>query len=156
MRHLLHLCLTACIAAALLPACGAAESMPDHVPAATAAEQTSPAEPFRRIEAQALHSQRAAGATMYVFDNNSAERYAAGHVPGAVRVAKDAVSATVLPADKAAMLVFYCGSPRCTACHDAARAAIGLGYSNVWIMPDGIKGWEALGLPVEKSATPAG
>lgn len=151
MRHLLATCLTACLFAAVLPACGAADRNPDPAPVASES-----AEPFRRIEAQALHSQRAAGATMYLFDNNSAERYANGHVPGAVRVAKDAVTAAVLPADKAAMLVFYCGSPRCTACHDAARAALALGYTNVWIMPDGIKGWEALGLPVEKSATPAG
>jgi rhodanese-related sulfurtransferase len=36
------------------------------------------------------------------------------------------------------------------ACHEAAREAVMLGYTNVFIMPAGIAGWEKAGRPVEK------
>jgi rhodanese-related sulfurtransferase len=36
------------------------------------------------------------------------------------------------------------------ACHQAARAAVNLGYKNVYIMSAGIQGWEKAGKPVEK------
>jgi rhodanese-related sulfurtransferase len=36
------------------------------------------------------------------------------------------------------------------ACHQGARAALALGYKNVFIMPDGIQGWEKAGRPMEK------
>lgn len=31
--------------------------------------------------------------------------------------------------------------------HEAARVAAKLGWTNVWVMTDGIKGWEKAGLP---------
>lgn len=108
------------------------------------------AEPFRRIAAVDLNNKRQGAAPIYIYDNNGDERFAKGHVPGAVHLAKDAVRAEALPPNKEAMLVFYCGGPRCMACHEAAQTAIALGYSNVWIMPDGISGWEAASLPTEK------
>jgi rhodanese-related sulfurtransferase len=36
------------------------------------------------------------------------------------------------------------------ACHEAAREAVKLGYTRVFIMPAGIAGWEHSGRPVEK------
>ncbi len=36
------------------------------------------------------------------------------------------------------------------ASHDAAREAVKLGYTNVFVMPDGIFGWVKAGKPVEK------
>jgi len=38
------------------------------------------------------------------------------------------------------------------ASHSAAREAAKLGYTNVWIMPDGIQGWLKAGKPVESGA----
>jgi len=35
------------------------------------------------------------------------------------------------------------------ACHQAARAAVSLGYKNVFIMPAGIQGWQKAGKQVE-------
>jgi rhodanese-related sulfurtransferase len=35
------------------------------------------------------------------------------------------------------------------ACHQAARAAVELGYKNVFVMPDGIQGWKKAGKAVE-------
>ena len=47
--------------------------------------------------------------SLYVFDANPKDVFDEGHVPGAKWVPKD-VKADMLPADKAAKLVFYCAS----------------------------------------------
>ncbi|HKA86117.1 MAG TPA: rhodanese-like domain-containing protein [Haliangiales bacterium] len=49
---------------------------------------------------------------VFVYDNNPQERYAKGHVPGAKWVDYEEVSASDLPADKAATLIFYCANER--------------------------------------------
>lgn len=87
---------------------------------------------------------------LHLFDNNGPERYAAGHLPGAIWLRFDSVEAGDLPPDKGATLVFYCANERCSACHVAARSALALGYRNVFILPAGIMGWEKAGKPVEK------
>jgi hypothetical protein len=46
----------------------------------------------------------------FIFDNNSPETYAKGHVPGAKWLDDEKVTADALPADKAATLIFYCHS----------------------------------------------
>jgi len=38
------------------------------------------------------------------------------------------------------------------ASHAAAREAAKLGYTNVFVMPDGILGWVKAGKPVEKGS----
>ena len=97
------------------------------------------------------------GAT--VVDANKAERYAAGHVPGAIHARADEkgqLTGTALPADKATTLVFYCHSEKCRASHMAAQAAVDAGYTHVFVYPGGITGWEKAGKSVEKTpvATP--
>ena len=38
------------------------------------------------------------------------------------------------------------------ACHQAARAAVKLGYTKVFVMPAGSAGWEKAGKPMEKGS----
>ncbi len=90
-----------------------------------------------------------------VFDNNSEASYVEGHVPGARLVGHDQVTAAVLPADHAARLVFYCHNEQCQACHHAARQAMSLGYTNVYILPEGIVGWRGAGKPTVAGHNPA-
>ena len=111
--------------------------------------QVAANEPFKRITPAELRAKLDAHAPMSVFDDNSDERYAQGHVPTAKHLKVDEVTAAALPADKTAMLVFYCSSDKCSACHHAAEAALALGFTNVWIMPEGIKGWEEAKYPVQ-------
>ena len=47
-----------------------------------------------------------------IIDNNSRERWAEGHVPGAKWMESSEIKASALPADKGAKLVFYCSNPR--------------------------------------------
>ncbi|MFT4051902.1 MAG: rhodanese-like domain-containing protein [Microbacterium sp.] len=83
-----------------------------------------------------------------IVDVNSTERYAQGHVPGAVHLDKTNLIAE-LPADKSAGLVFYCGGPSCQAAPNAARTAASLGYENVAVLSAGISGWTDAGKPVD-------
>lgn len=87
---------------------------------------------------------------VFVYDSNSTDMYKDGHIPGATHMTFDKVSADKLPKEKNSKLVFYCANERCTASHDAAKKAIELGYSNVWVMSPGIQGWKKSGQPVEK------
>lgn len=55
-----------------------------------------------------------------------------------------------LPAEKDARLVFYCANTKCTASKTAAERAAKAGYTEVFVMPAGIKGWVEAGQPVSK------
>ena len=85
-----------------------------------------------------------------IIDVNSPDSYKAGHVPGALSFAaiKDKL-ATNLPADKGALIVAYCGSPKCGAYLQAAKAAQKLGYTNIKHMAAGISGWKNAGMKTE-------
>jgi len=88
-----------------------------------------------------------------VLDANGAptrEKY--GIIPGASLLSNysDYDAAAELPADKARRLVFYCSSTMCSAAPTAARKAVQAGYTDVCVLPEGIKGWVGAGQPVEK------
>lgn len=38
--------------------------------------------------------------------------------------------------------------------HMSAGRALALGYQNVWIMPEGVKGWANLGFPLVRAFEP--
>jgi rhodanese-related sulfurtransferase len=87
--------------------------------------------------------------------------YEKQHIPGAVQIefpipemtqldqAKQAEFEKLLGADKAKLLVFYCGFPKCTRSHNGAMWAVKLGYANVYRHPGGIKAWDEAGYPVQ-------
>jgi rhodanese-related sulfurtransferase len=88
-----------------------------------------------------------------IIDVNGTESYKDGHVPGALDF--DAIKdnfAAKLPKDKNALIVAYCGNPKCQAYQAAAKAAQKLGYKNVKHMSAGIAGWRAAGEKLEKGS----
>lgn len=84
------------------------------------------------------------------------------HVPGAKQFefpipevtslddAKKAEFAKLLGPDKNALIVIYCGFPKCTRSHNGAMWAVKMGYTNVYRYPGGIKAWAESDLPVGK------
>jgi len=87
-----------------------------------------------------------------IIDVNGTESYAQGHVPGALDFeAVQAKLSEVLPKDKNALIVAYCGNPKCQAYLSAARAADKLGYKNIKHMSAGIAGWKDAGMKTEKA-----
>jgi rhodanese-related sulfurtransferase len=91
-----------------------------------------------------------AAKTVVLIDVNGSESYNAGHIPGAIDFqAKQADLAKLLPADKGALIVAYCGGPACGAWQAGAEAVAKLGYTNVKHFKQGISGWKQSGAPVE-------
>ena len=85
-----------------------------------------------------------------LLDANGSESFAEGHIPGAIDFrASGEQLATLLPADKTALIVAYCGGPSCGAWEKAATAAAALGYTNIRHFSAGISGWKAAGAPTE-------
>ena len=88
-----------------------------------------------------------------LLDVNGTDSYKQGHIPGAIDfTANKAKLASLLPKDKNALIVAYCGGPKCTAYQTAAKAAKDLGYKNVKHLTAGISGWEAAGEKMEKGS----
>lgn len=88
-----------------------------------------------------------------VYDANGEKvRKSDGVVPGAKMLSSsdEYDVAKELPANKDTKLVFYCANERCTASHDAADRATKAGFANVYVMSDGIKGWNAMGKTAKK------
>lgn len=105
--------------------------------------QTIPAAEVRKLMGQP-------GVTL--LDVNVPEVWESGHLPGAVHVAGSDLT-RYLPADKKALLVFYCANPQCSASAEAADQAVLLGYRRVYVMPEGIFGWVRLGYPTQGTGT---
>ncbi|MCO4763396.1 MAG: rhodanese-like domain-containing protein [Myxococcales bacterium] len=108
------------------------------------------AQVFQVIKTADVLTKSKGAAQVTIIDVNSPERYAKGHVPGAKNAKADALTAADLPKNKDAVVILYCGALRCGASHRAAQAAAKMGYTNLFVMAAGIKGWEAQGLPTEK------
>lgn len=86
-----------------------------------------------------------------IIDANGSDMYKSGHIPGAVSFAANEKNvAAILPKDKSAPIVAYCGGPMCTAWEDAAKAAHEMGYTNIKHFKGGIKGWKDSGQKMEK------
>ena len=85
-----------------------------------------------------------------IIDVNGDDSFKAGHVPGALNFAaiKDNLALS-LPKKKDALIVAYCGNPKCGAYLKAAKAAEKLGYTNIKHMSAGISGWKAAGMKTE-------
>src|SRR5450432_1901164 len=76
-----------------------------------------------------------------LIDCNGSDSYKAGHIPGAIDfTASGAELEKLLPADKNALIVAYCGGIYCGAFKKGGEAALKLGYTNVKHFPGGISG----------------
>ena len=85
-----------------------------------------------------------------IIDVNGDDSFQAGHVPGALNFAaiKDNLDRS-LPKKKDALIIAYCGNPKCGAYLKAAKAAEKLGYTNIKHMSAGISGWKEAGMKTE-------
>ena len=92
-----------------------------------------------------------AAKSVVLIDVNGSESFGKAHIPTAIDFEANKGSfAKALPADKKALVVAYCGGPKCKAYQAAAKAAEKLGYKNVKHLSAGISGWKEAGAPLEK------
>jgi len=91
-----------------------------------------------------------AAKTVTLLDANGTASWQKGHIPGAIdfKTSGDKL-ATLLPKDKGALVVAYCGGPWCHAYAAAAKVAEKLGYTNIKHLSAGISGWTEAGQPIE-------
>jgi rhodanese-related sulfurtransferase len=90
-----------------------------------------------------------------LLDANGTESYKQGHIPTAINFEESEKSlASLLPADKNALIVAYCANEQCRAYGQAAKAASELGYTNVKHYAKGIMGWKASGAKVALGVAP--
>jgi len=88
-----------------------------------------------------------------LLDANGTKSWKGGHIPGAIDFKANADKlASLLPADKSALVVAYCGGPRCMAYKSAVEAAQKLGYTNIKHLPAGISGWVKAGEQTDKGS----
>jgi rhodanese-related sulfurtransferase len=93
-----------------------------------------------------------AAKSVTLLDVNGSESFQEGRIPGAIDyIAKKGDLAALLPRDKTALIVAYCGNEYCSAYKAAATAALELGYTNVKHYSPGIDGWKKSGAKIEKS-----
>lgn len=86
-----------------------------------------------------------------VIDVNGTESWEKGHIPTAIDFeGQSGKLAKLLPTDKNALVVAYCGGPKCMAYKEAAKAAQKMGYKNVKHLSAGISGWKDAGEKTEK------
>lgn len=88
-----------------------------------------------------------------VIDVNGTESWQKSRIPSAIDFeSNEEKLAKVLPQDKSALIVAYCGGPKCMAYKQAAKAAEKLGYKNVKHLSAGISGWKEAGEKTEKGS----
>ena len=91
-----------------------------------------------------------AAGKMVVIDANGTKSWREGHIPGAIDFASSQDKlASLLPADKEALVVAYCGGPKCMAYKKAVASVEKLGYTNVKHLSAGISGWKKAGEKME-------
>jgi rhodanese-related sulfurtransferase len=74
-------------------------------------------------------------------------KYIKGHIPMAVSIPNTHFDKLIdkLPANKDALLIFYCEGPKCKLSHKSAAKAEALGYKHVKVFAEGFPGWLAAG-----------
>lgn len=91
---------------------------------------------------------------MIIDSRPAARQYDPGHIPGAINIPDSQFDklADKLPADKATLLLFYCGGLECMLSHNSAFKAEKLGYTNIKVYPAGSPDWKAKGAQMSVSA----
>jgi rhodanese-related sulfurtransferase len=108
---------------------------------AQAKKADCPDSKFSEISKEELKAQIDAG-TVFLVDVNGKSSYEEKHIGNAVHFGthKEDFS-KILPKDKSALIVAYCGGPSCSAWKKAAKEACGLNYTNVKYYKGGLSGW---------------
>ena len=108
------------------------------------------ADKFPVIAREDLVQAMAAG-PITLIDANGSSSFRSGRLPGAIDyAARKTELAQLLPADKGALIVAYCGSEACPSWRAAASAAAALGYTNVRHFKAGLAGGRQAGGKLER------
>jgi rhodanese-related sulfurtransferase len=105
---------------------------------------------IRELTVADVKSKLERGERFHLVDVREDSEWAAGHLPRAIHLGKGVIERDVEQAipDTAAEIVLYCGGGFRSAL--AADNLQKMGYTKVWSMDGGCRGWREAGLPVEQ------
>lgn len=104
-------------------------------------------------EAFSLYQRGLSDFNTFFVDSRKLEEYAKGHVPGAIRIdtsmfqLKEPDELGLIP--RTGYVVVYCNGGHCDESENVAKRLDGSGYKFVYVMHDGLPGWQAMGHPVQ-------
>ncbi len=104
----------------------------------------------RQNDVQAVKAMLDSERRFYLVDVREDNEWNAGHLPRAIHLGKGIIERdieTAIP-DLSAEIVLYCGGGYRSAL--AADHLQQMGYSNVWSMDGGIRGWREAGYPMDQ------
>lgn len=105
----------------------------------------------RTITREQLYTKLTSAEPISIIEALPAKYYEAVHIPGAVNIPHDEISAKaseLLP-DKNAPIVVYCSSTECKNSEIAANALSQMGYTDIYEYVEGKQHWLEAGLQVE-------
>ena len=103
----------------------------------------------RELTVADVHKRLGRGDQFHLVDVREESEWGAGHLPRAMHLGKGVIERDIeqkIP-DTSAEIVLYCGGGYRSAL--AAENLQKMGYTNVWSMNGGFRGWREAGLPVE-------
>jgi rhodanese-related sulfurtransferase len=88
-------------------------------------------------------------------DARTKEEYEDAHIVKAINISEKgfAAESAQLPADKGALVIFYCNGVKCGKSKKVAKLAEALGYTNIALYSDGFPVWEEKNLTIVPGAT---
>lgn len=92
--------------------------------------------------------------TTLILDPRPADRFAAGHLPGAINIPINRLRADLPQLAEAQQIVVYADGPDDFLSTAAAKKLIALGYANVYDFRGGIELWQAQGRRIVTAETP--
>ncbi|QQP90123.1 rhodanese-like domain-containing protein [Skermanella sp. TT6] len=123
-------------------------------PSALADEAPPRVEGARTVDADGVLALIESTPTLVLFDNRREADFREGHIEGAIRLIDDDMTGpevlAKLGAAPATPVLFYCNGPKCARAYNAARLAVGWGYTAVHYYYAGMGEWKAKGLPLAK------
>jgi rhodanese-related sulfurtransferase len=105
---------------------------------------------IREMSVDDYRRRKAEGEALVLVDVREDDEWQRGHLPGAVHLSKGIIERDVetrFP-DRNTPLVLQCGGGFRSAL--AADNLQKMGYTNVWSLAGGFRGWTGAGLPIEK------
>ena len=105
---------------------------------------------IKETDVQAVAERLERGERFHFVDVREDKEWSEGHLPGAVHIGKGVIERDIeakIP-DKQSEIVLYCGGGFRSAL--AADMLVRMGYSNVFSMDGGFRGWAEAGFPIKK------
>jgi rhodanese-related sulfurtransferase len=100
---------------------------------------------YKTIDTESVKKLIDSKADYLLVDSLTPIHYSVEYVPTAINIQNNKVkdNLNLLPKDKSKMIIFYCMGPECMFSKNNAKQAISLGYTNVYVWPEGLPDWKS-------------